>query len=129
MTDGAEARRRLGVYLERERLRAGLTQAEVAEQIGVRSIKSIYAAETGRWTGDDPPRTVKRLADRWNWVADGVYRVLAGGEVAYSTGAPAPQPMSRAVKAEWRRQVAASAMSAAAKRENLALIDSIPDAD
>ncbi len=119
----------LGVYLERDRLRAGLTQRQVADELGIKSIRTIYTAESGKWTGDDPPKAVKKLADRFNWVADGVYRVLAGGDVAYNSDAPGPLPMAREVKEQMRHNVTAGQMTAGTKREMLAYIDTIPDAD
>lgn len=129
MDEHSEGRRRIGLRLERERLGRNLTQGDVARELGIRSEKSIYSAEKGQWVGSEPTRTAKKLATYYGWTPESIYRVRDGGDPTYATAPARPSPMAREVKAEWRRKVEASPMSAAAKRENLAFIDTIPDAD
>lgn len=113
------------------------TQRSLAAEMGPngpkeRSIRSAMRKVGTKAYAEIPP-THQFLAAHFGWAPGSIEEVLAGGEPTYLAGAEpeprTPAPMDPAVKAEWRRQVQASPMSGRAKRETLAFIDTIPDAE
>lgn len=129
MTSPSEGFKRVGVALRAER--GGRARERIATESGV-GARTIQDYEAGKEYDNGFPGQMIQLAKYYRWTPGSLQAVYDGGEPRYrpSDDAPEPpRPMDPAVKAEWRRQVEASPMSAAAKRENLAFIDSIPDAD
>lgn len=128
--------RNLAIHLRHERIKRGLTQLQVAqalvEQFGLAVtaaavMRSVVSAESETRRYVRTPPTVHRLAAWYGWPAGAVERALDGQEPLAGVAA-AMEPMSAKVKEDWRRRMLASEqLSAEAKRQNLAFLESIPE--